>query len=112
MWLQQDGAPAHFAANFRAFLNRRFGNHWIGRGGPVPWPPRSLDLNALDSYFWRYCKDTVYADAPITRIDMIERIRRACAAVTPEVIRAVMNNVRRRLEMCLQNEGGVIEHLL
>lgn len=112
MWLQQDGAPAHFAVNVREFLNAQFLDHWIGRGGPVPWPPRSPDLNPLDSYFWGYCKDAVYKDAPTTRLDMMERVRRACAAVTPEILTNVLNNYRRRSETCLANNGGPIEHLM
>jgi hypothetical protein len=32
-WFQQDGAPPHFAANVRDFLNQEYPNRWIGRGG-------------------------------------------------------------------------------
>ncbi|KYN12438.1 hypothetical protein ALC57_15405, partial [Trachymyrmex cornetzi] len=50
LWYQQDGAPAHYARIIRMFLNQRFPNRWIGRGGPVLWPPRSPDLNSLDFF--------------------------------------------------------------
>ncbi|EFN64048.1 hypothetical protein EAG_09261, partial [Camponotus floridanus] len=30
MWFQQDGAPPHFAIITRQFLNKKFGNKWIG----------------------------------------------------------------------------------
>ena len=50
MWLQHDGAPAHFGRNVRNHLNVAYPNRWIGRGGPVPWPARSPDLTPLD-YF-------------------------------------------------------------
>jgi len=33
-----------YARIVRMFLNQRFPNRWIGRGGPVLWPPRSPDL--------------------------------------------------------------------
>ena len=41
-----DGAPAHW----RAFLNASFPQHWIGRDGPTPLPPRSPDINHLDFF--------------------------------------------------------------
>ncbi|KAJ4440315.1 hypothetical protein ANN_08454 [Periplaneta americana] len=46
-----DGAPAHFSHTARRYLDRRFPDRWIGRGGPIAWPPRSPDLNPLDFYF-------------------------------------------------------------
>jgi hypothetical protein len=42
-----DGAPAHFDRVVRDHLNERFHERWIGRGGPVSWPPRSPDLTPI-----------------------------------------------------------------
>uniref|UniRef100_V5G0A7 Transposable element Tc3 transposase n=1 Tax=Anoplophora glabripennis TaxID=217634 RepID=V5G0A7_ANOGL len=47
---QQDGAPPHYAAAVRQFLDDHFPGHWIGRRGPVEWPPRSPDLSPLDFF--------------------------------------------------------------
>ena len=34
---------------------------WIGRGGSIPWPPRSPDLTPLDFFsFWGFIKTDVY----------------------------------------------------
>jgi hypothetical protein len=41
---------AHFGYQVTAFLNQRYGNYWIGRRGPVPWPLRSPDLTPLDLF--------------------------------------------------------------
>ena len=41
----QDGAPPHFSCFVTDVLNERFPDVWIGRGGPIPWPPRSPDLS-------------------------------------------------------------------
>lgn len=57
---QQDGAPPHFALRVRERLNEKFPGQWIGRGGPILWPPRSPDLSPLDFFLWGYVKDTVY----------------------------------------------------
>jgi hypothetical protein len=40
---QQDGAPPHFALDVRAYLDQTFTDRWIGRAGPLAWPPRSAD---------------------------------------------------------------------
>ncbi|KAJ4444692.1 hypothetical protein ANN_06489 [Periplaneta americana] len=51
-----DGAPAHFSRTARRYLDRRFPDRWLGRGGPIAWPPRSPDLNPLDFYLWGHLK--------------------------------------------------------
>uniref|UniRef100_A0AAX7UMF9 Uncharacterized protein n=1 Tax=Astatotilapia calliptera TaxID=8154 RepID=A0AAX7UMF9_ASTCA len=49
-FFQQDGAPPHYGCQVRAFLDEQFPGKWIGRRGPVEWPPRSPDLTPLDFY--------------------------------------------------------------
>ena len=48
---QQDGAPAQFSRQVRAWLNEKFDDRWIGHGGPISWAPRSSDLTPLDFFF-------------------------------------------------------------
>jgi len=38
----------HFSLITRQYLNDHFPGKWIGRNGPVEWPPRSPDLNPID----------------------------------------------------------------
>jgi len=57
---QQDGAPPYWGSYVRRFLDAAFPNMWIGRDGPTPWPPRSLDITLLDFFLWRYVKDKVF----------------------------------------------------
>lgn len=112
MWFQQDGAPPHFALVVRDHLNRSFPNRWIGRGGYILWPPRSPDLTPLDYYLWGFLKDAVYANRSTTPEDLQGRIREAIARITPQVLRRVVENFRQRIQLCLQVNGGNIEHLL
>lgn len=35
MWIQHDGAPAHYGVIVRDYLNQRFPARWIGRGSPL-----------------------------------------------------------------------------
>ena len=58
----QDGAPPHFSCFVTDVLNERFPDAWIGRDGPIPWPPRSPDFSPLDFFLWGYIKNTVYAE--------------------------------------------------
>ena len=54
MCYQNDGAPSHLGQDVRQYLNHRFPNRRIGRGGAQNWPPR--DLNPLDDHVWGYLK--------------------------------------------------------
>jgi len=38
---QHDGAPPHYGRQVKSWLNTNFFNRWIGRNGPILWPPRS-----------------------------------------------------------------------
>lgn len=46
---QQDGAPCHNTLQVTNYLNQHF-DEWIGRNGPIRWPPRSPDLTPLDFF--------------------------------------------------------------
>jgi len=47
--MQQNGAFPHYARNVQT-LNQMFSNRWIGKGGPISWPPKSPDLTSLDFF--------------------------------------------------------------
>jgi hypothetical protein len=65
IWYLHDGAPCHYPLIVREWLNNNFPERWIGRNGPVAWPPRSPDLNSCDM------KSLAYA----TQINTIEELR-------------------------------------
>lgn len=67
MWLQQDGAPPHFKTEVREYLNDHFNQKWIGRGGPVAWPPRSPDLTKMDFFMGVYQMDCLPNSSNIYR---------------------------------------------
>ena len=114
MWFQHDGAPPHFGRQVRSWLNQRYRDRLIGRGGPVSWPPRSPDLNPLDFYLWGHMKGLVYATEVTTRDELLDRIHEAAAAIhhTPEQLGRVRSSLLRRAETCLRVQGAHIEHLL
>ncbi|KFM70764.1 hypothetical protein X975_05074, partial [Stegodyphus mimosarum] len=56
VFLQQDGAPPHWGTIVRSSLKDHFTGRLIGRGGPIPWPPRSPDITPLDFFLWGFVK--------------------------------------------------------
>lgn len=64
MWFMLDGAPVHFCPLVRRHVNSEFGRSWIGRRGPVAWPPRSHDFNPLEFCIWDHLKTILY-DKPV-----------------------------------------------
>ena len=73
MWMQHDGAPPHYALCSQV-MYEIFDEKWIGRDGPVAWPPRSPDLISPDYFLWGFVKERVMVVAPTTPDDMKERI--------------------------------------
>lgn len=47
---QQNGAPSHWSADVRSYLDTKFFQRWIGRRDPIAKPARSIDLTPLDSF--------------------------------------------------------------
>lgn len=114
MWFQHDGAPPHFAADVRAYLSETYGARWIGRGGPVRWPPRSPDINPLDFYLWGHLKEIVYKTPVHTREELMQRIDEAFQIIKENrhVCRRVRKSIRRRLHACNEADGGHFHHFL
>lgn len=111
MWFMQDGCPAHYHCDVRFTLTAMFGEQWIGRGGPVPWPARSPDLTCMDYYLWGRIKDIVYQTAPTSKENMKDRIRGACEQISREELIHALENFPKRIEKCMEVGGGHFEHL-
>ena len=62
-------------------LNDTLGNRWIGRGGPIAWPPRSPDLTPLNFHFWGHMKTLVYENPLETQQDLVARIQVAARVI-------------------------------
>ena len=110
MWLQHDGAPAHFDRNVRNHLNVTYPNRWIGRGVPVPWPARSPDLTPLDYFLWGSMKALVYA-TPVTSEDLIARVHGATEILSrqPHLLDHVRAAQSHRCKLCIDVGGTQFE---
>ena len=112
VWFQQDGAPPHYLGAVRDFLDVQFPGLWIGRGGWTEWSARSPDLNPLDFAMWSIIKDRVY-DQRVETIDALKaRITDVCNNFEQEILQNINRNFHKRVELCIQENGGHFEHLL
>lgn len=109
---QQDGAPSHYAATVRTFLDETFPNRWIGRRGPIEWPARSPDLTPLDFFLWGYLKSKVFVNRPNNMQELKERIRREVRVITPEMVGNVQREFIDRLGYCQAVNGAHFQHLI
>lgn len=113
MWFQNDGCPAHYAHQVRAYLNQTYPQRWIGRLGPILWPPRSPDLNPLDFFYWGCIKEKVYA-RPISNIDELrQRITDAAQELNlARNARWIKRSFLKRCRACVRVGGGHFEHIV
>ena len=74
--------------------------------------PLLPDLKSPVFFLWGYIKNVVFAQRPTRREDLMERIRRACAAISRETLLKTVNGFERRLRLCLQANGEHFEQLL
>lgn len=113
-YFMHDGAPAHYTLQVREYLNDVFGQKWIGRGGPVAWPPRSPDLNPIDFYIWGHMKSLVYSTPVETQEMLHQRIQDAAATIRnqPGIFERVRQSFVRRVNACIASNGSHFEHLI
>nr|XP_005998403.1 PREDICTED: uncharacterized protein LOC102358965 [Latimeria chalumnae]XP_005998404.1 PREDICTED: uncharacterized protein LOC102358965 [Latimeria chalumnae] len=108
-FFQQDGAPCHYASNVRQLLNAVFPDKWIGRHGPIAWPPRLLDLSPLDYFLWGYVKTVVYSSKLQSLDELRARITNAIHKITQQQLENVFNELENRIERCITKRGGYVE---
>lgn len=108
-WFQQDGATCHTSNETMDMLEAFFGDRLISKN---LWPPRSPDLTIPDFFLWGYLKDKVYEGDPQTIDDLKIAITQRIQEITPSMLKRVSKNMRKRVQLCLQERGGHFEHLL
>ena len=108
------GLPPHYTRHVRDYLNESFPNRWLGRGGPVAWPPRSPDLKPLDFYLWDHMKTFVYENNVDSRTALRDRIFAAAEHICshPNNIASATLSLLMRAENSIAAGGGHFEQLL
>jgi len=105
----QDGASPHFSCFVTDVLNERFPDAWIGRVGPIPWPPRSPDLSSLDFFLWGYIKNIVYAEKIRNIQHLQDRITSPTETVTRDMIQKTWQEIEFRSDVSRATNGAHIE---
>jgi hypothetical protein len=104
-FFQQDGAPPHYARTVRTYLDQTFPGRWIGRGGPLQWPPQSPGLTPCDFWLWGMVKERVYNRKMININDLKDRIQEVMFSIPREMcVRAVRASVQRWF-LCTKHNG-------
>lgn len=111
-FFQHDGATAHTTQETLAYLRQYFDDRVISLHSQPEFPPRSPDLTLLDFFAFPHLKNTIFKTRINTIEELRERIQQECANITPEILRACFENMKRRVNLCLQQGGGHFEHLM
>ena len=79
----------------------------IAYGTDRIWPPRSPDLNPLDFWFWGPCEAYVYEKQPQDFEELKAVVAEYAASIPEDVVRRVLQNMRKRARACIDAEGKV-----
>jgi len=86
-----------------------FGDHIISK---VLWPLRSPDLTPSDYFLWGYLKGRVYQNESRTTDALKANITAEIQAVTADVLARAFQNMARRVQSCMDANGGHFQHML
>ena len=102
---QQDGAPAHTAIATRQFLNDVFPDRWIGKHGPVSWPPRSPDLTSCDNALWGMLKPKIVTAKAQSVQQLKDVIQEAFRNFPTAALPLINDRTFRRFNLCITHKG-------
>jgi len=108
-YFQQDGATSHTSHTSMAEIQSFFGDRFISKG---LWPRRSPDLTPPDYFLWGYLKGRVCQNKPRTIDALKANITEEIQAVTADVMARTFQNIARRVQSCLDPNGGHFQHVM
>ena len=110
---QQDGASIHWAKTVKEKLNNGLPNRWIGRSGPINWPPRSPDLSINDFWLWGTLRNEIFKEPRAQNLqDLAVKCETFFQNVDREVVKKCFLNFVRRCEICLEKNGAHVESFM
>ena len=74
-------------------------------------PRTHLTLTPPDFYLWGYLKDHVYENNPQTIVDLKAAITTRIREIPGAEYVRVVDNFSRRIQECLRQRGGHLEHI-
>ncbi|GFW06228.1 uncharacterized protein TNCV_37031 [Trichonephila clavipes] len=106
-----DGTPAHLCAPLHDWLDMAHSGHWIGRGGPVLWPPTIASFTPLDFFPWGNLKELEHRDIVSTQTYLVARLQAACYSVDTELLQRVHSSILRHAQAGRDLHSRHLEHL-
>lgn len=77
LFYQHNGNPVHCHKIVRKYMNKKYGERWIGKDGPIPWPPKTEDLSPMSVYVWPQIRKYVYTQEFKTVKELQQKITNA-----------------------------------
>lgn len=109
-YFQQDSARPHVANDTLNFLREYYyDNRLISKDR---YPPRSCDLTPLDYFMFPYLKNNIFKTPVHTLDELRDNITRHCQMINRNMLVNVFENMKRRVNLCLNVEGQQFQHLL
>lgn len=106
---QQDGAPAHTAIVTRRYLNDVFPDRWVGKFGPIAWPPRSPDLTSCDNALWGLLKPQIISQKCQTINHLKDVITTAFQRIDHGTLQKIHKRTFRRFQLCIDHNGQQVD---
>lgn len=108
MIFQQDWAPAHGAKSTLAFLDTKIKDYL----GKDLWPPNSPDLSPLDFSVWGVLDEHLSRQKINNLQDLRRELLKAWAKLDLAYLRRTVESVKKRIQACIDADGGHFENLL
>jgi len=70
------------------------------------------DLTPLDFCLWGWMKSEVYKEKVNTRDGLVVRIMNSATLIKQDDLRRATRTIAKRVETCIEVDGGIFEHLL
>ena len=93
-------------------MDHTFSGQWIGRSGPLPWPPHSSDLKPCDFLLWGMVKERVYSGKIRDITDLKDRIRIVVLSIPRKMCVRALNGTVARWLLCITHDGEQVETVL
>ena len=107
-----DGASCHTSKASMKVLRDIFGERIISRFANVEWPSHSPDLNPLDFSFWGQAMTKVWEAKPETIEELKVVVENFFSSLSKDFVKDCCLNIKKRAQLCINQNGGHFEHLL
>jgi hypothetical protein len=112
-YFQQDGARVHTTVANMNFLREFYDERLISINAAIRWPPRSCDLTPCDFFLWPHLKNSIFRQ-PVDNLDQLqERIAEKIREINnnPVILNNVIEGFKRRIRLCINEDGHHVSHL-